>query len=76
MKNVEYSQVKKRYEPLEHRTSLLATREILRASAMLHLRGTVSGYYAYQQNSLPLSSLQLNHDTSSRDFCELRRYHA
>ena len=37
MKNLEYSRVKKGYEPLKHRTSLL----ILRASAMLHLRGTV-----------------------------------
>ena len=42
MKNLEYSRVKKGYEPLEHRTSLLATREILQASATLHLSGTVT----------------------------------
>jgi len=42
MKNLEYSRVKKGYEPLEPRTRLLATHEILRASATLHLSSTVS----------------------------------
>ena len=41
MKNLEYSRVKRGYQPLEPRTRLLATREILRVSATLHLSCTV-----------------------------------
>ena len=41
MKNLEYSRVKKSNQPLEPRTRLLATREILRVSATLHLSSTV-----------------------------------
>jgi len=42
MKNLEYLQVEKGYEPLEHCTSPLATCEILQASVTLHLSSTVT----------------------------------
>ena len=40
--NLECSRVTKGYERLEHRTSLLVTREIMQARATLHLSGTVT----------------------------------
>ena len=39
--DLEYSQVTKGYECLEHRMNLLVTCEIMRAKATLHLSGTV-----------------------------------